>query len=274
MGLWLVSTARFAWIMALCGLWLFIKGKASVKWCVVFLVGAVWIGLWKFNTVSAKPIIGIVWEHKENSYLVNNGVQTVWVMNKEKPPLDSIVEVVGPVKEFHSMENGLQGTLERYAQSHHIAGYTYAKSTVISEVHTLRKLFYSHLSDLQNEFITEMIAGRTDSESTVGSILISSGMHVSYVLSVMTSLLGLFLDEKKVKGCRAGYLLLAGILYRHKFFWYRLVIQEIASYITRDRKQKFNIQWMILICLFPCMTTEYAFVIPFLFGFLAVYGKK
>ena len=283
----------------------FLSALLLLCWCyldsmyvqvVVMVVGCIWLvsikeygsivivfvclllmNIQSFNYSMDGTIQGKVIQKKDGYVVVDVGNYNVLVYDVDVK-FDDVVYIEGEAKEIVSLKNRVGFSFSDWCSARNIVYAIYPSEVdVIKNGNSLRSKVSNKLVSLDNKaqsVIRMFLFHDYDEEIEWLYLGLSFGIHIAFVIQMITSFFHYFLLEDKVDSIELVIHLLFCMFYQFDFITVRLLLKCI---LKKSKLSKHN-QWgclVILLCiLYPKMVAQQAFVLPVCIGLLNVFSHK
>ncbi|MBQ2479061.1 MAG: MBL fold metallo-hydrolase [Erysipelotrichales bacterium] len=274
-GLCLLVTAFYPWKparIALCVFFAicFIRQKKYAS-LTVFLASALWIGYQtEIRTISyPDSLYGHVSSVRENYIKVSLKDQNILVYGDYGVNYDDTVEVSCALEEITGTHNRAGFSYDTYQLSENTKySCTNAVVTKLKNGKTFRHRVYLKLRQEPKEIQTVLgkylFGEKGEDAGDLEGILLSAGMHISFLVGLLDRILSLIWDKKKKQPVITAAVVFLTVFFRFKMAMIRILLNDLLKYTGKNTKEKWGILVIGLLVLFPLKVAQIGFLLPVL----------
>lgn len=213
----------------------------------------------KFNVEKVK-----VKEIKNGYYIVGNLLNNVLLYTDTKLGLDDVLIIDGSINDITTTSNFERYTYVDYCKGKNIIGSINLDNVeIIKEGKTLRRLIYDHNVKYDNLWINQLLFGSyLDTESNLKYLVISSGMHISALFSMIKTILKRYYYDKQATQITLFIAIIFGFIFHFPYGLVRSAIGLMLSLVEKDKKDRTG-QYIFLLALYqPYYCYNIGFLLP------------
>lgn len=274
---WMRSSFGWVWILlSLCFLYKWQKHCILISCIIlVFLQCSL---LYQPETQIAKQMVAQVVDIRSNYIVVQIERQKLLVYGMDDVSFDDIVEFQGSCSEINNLHNFHQFDFQQWCSKRHIQYACNVEQYQIREQSTsLRSRMYRYVESKDEEqriWLKKTLYGIQEEEETLSYLVTSSGMHLSFLASILQSILGLWLSSPISALLSLLSIATLGSLFSFKDALLRILVFRCVSFIgvKYSVHDRLGISVLLLLCLAPYMADELSFILPFAFRLMGLFS--
>ena len=204
--------------------------------------------------LPADKIEGRVIEVRKKHFIVEDGFNKYWIQSEHDIDYDDVLSVSCNFSSITSTSNRVGFEFDNWAKNNRIFFQcSNPKIETIKTGNSFRHYIFQKTKSFPNysNKVVDMFLFRNhDYESSYLTLLLSSGIHISFLLSMFMKLLNYFFVEKQVKPVIILFGVFLCLFYNFSFFMLRTITRLITRFYVQDKRDGWGLYALVLMLIY------------------------
>ena len=204
--------------------------------------------------IPTEAIVGRVVEVRDKHFVVETTNNKYWVQSEYDVGYDDELRISCNFTEIASTVNRVGFEFANWANNNRI--YYQCRNPKVEVVklgNSFRHNIYQQIKSLpvDSKKVVDMFIFRNHNyESSYLTLLLSSGLHISFLLTLLRKLLNYFLVEEQVIPVIVIIAVFLGLFYNFSFFMLKIIIRLVTRFYVKDKRDGWGIYALALMIIY------------------------
>ncbi len=217
---------------------------------------------------------GYVIDVNSNSYIISYKGNNTLLITDENLNYDDYIIFTGDVNKNEEFYSSFGFNFYEYYQNSNVKYQVFADDiTLVSEGNSLRNKLFSYLNTIENDILKDLYLKFlfNYNSDNLNDVLLKSGYQFNGLLLFLTFIFSFFLSDNNINIINVFVLIVFVLILGFNLVLYRLLLARILKVFNINKYDRFALNLILLLIVFPTQVLSLSVVFPFCFGIISLF---